>query len=101
MSEIRRIWDSPLRIIIIIHLAAATVWAIAARLDRSSFGYIFFPSQLTALLLYGTLPAMFICPVAVIAVALRRGMSWSIAYALLLESLLCFVQLGALSLLCS
>ena len=104
MREERRVWASTLRITIIFHLAAVAVWAIFARLDRSSVGYLFFPSedtlmgQAVVLLLYATMPALFVCPVTVLAVAMRRGFSWSIAYARLAESLFCIVQLGALSL---
>jgi hypothetical protein len=101
MAEVRRAAESALRIIVGIHLVAVGVCIIFARLDRSTIGLP--PNDSLAggavdWLLCATFPVLLVCPVAVLAVALRRGLSWWVASALLVEVLFCLIQLMAISL---
>jgi hypothetical protein len=90
---------SMVRIAIGAHLAGVCVCAAFSILDRSAIGLPPDGSLLrlaVSVLLLTAFLEWFICPVTVLAVALRRGNSWQTAYSVLAEFVLCLSQIFAL-----
>ena len=90
---------STLRIAVGVHVAATCVCAVFSMLDRSSVGLPPEGSLLrgaVGVLLGTSLLAWMACPIAVLTLAVRRGLSRQTTCAMLAEILLCTAQAFAL-----